>query len=80
MPIFHAIVSFCRFVSFSIKGLVNVKTDQPLKFLRRTGFINTPKMESLTTDNSVSDVHHTKINGVQSRLNSQFLFSISAKI
>ena len=36
-------------------------------------------MESLTTDNSVSDVHHTKINGVQSRLNSQFLFSISAR-
>ena len=33
-------------------------------------------MESLTTDNSVSDVHHTKteFNGVQSRLNSQFLF------
>ena len=29
-------------------------------------------MESLTTDNSVSDVHHTKINGVQSRLNSQY--------
>ena len=33
-------------------------------------------MESLTTDNSVSDVHHTKIeiSGVQSRLNSQFFF------